>query len=277
MKLLTGIFGISILIGTSVARSQGQAISTTNQSNLVTGTYSIIERGPHHQVWERVDNETTASGKVVPHVYRYTDLATGLHYWDTNSNSWNDSSEQIQAVPGGAAAVQGQHQVYFPYDVFSGVIESVTPEGQHLKSRPLCLSYFDGTNSVIFATLQSTVGQIAGSNEVVYANAFTNAQAGQSFKADLVYTYKKGSFEQDVVLRQQPPTPESLGLNSGNTRLQVLTEFFETPLPVITVGLVRTGIGLLEDDSLNFGLMKMGLGKAFMLGTNSLSTVVNKR
>ena len=269
----------TLLASFAVVAVNGQSISSTNQGpqTNITLNYNIIARGADHRIWERVDNETNVSGKVVQRVHRYTELASGLHFWDTNSNSWKDSGEQIQSVPGGAAAVQGQHQVYFPYNLYAGVIEAVTPEGQHLKSRPLCLSYFDGTNSVIFATLQSTAGQIVGSNQVIYPSAFTNAMTGASFKADLVYTYKKGSFEQDVVLRQQPPTPESFGLNSDNTRLEALTEFFEMPQPGVAVGSVRTEIGQLEDDEISFGGTRMAQGKAFMLGTNSPSTIVNKR
>ena len=66
-----------------------------------------------------------------------------------------------------------------------------------------------------------------GSNQVIYPDAFTD------FKADLRYTYTKAGFEQDIILREQPPTPESFGLDPETTRLQVLTEFFNPPQPEV--------------------------------------------
>ena len=71
------------------------------------------------------------------------------------------------------------------------------------------------------------MGFVAGSNQVIYPNAFT------SFKADLRYTYTKAGFEQDIILREQPPTPKSFGLDPQNTRLEVFTEFFGPPQPGI--------------------------------------------
>jgi hypothetical protein len=72
-------------------------------------------------------------------VHRYTELATGMHY--QKDGQWVESKEQIDILPqGGAAALQGQHQVYFPADIYNGVLEVVTPDGRHLKSRPLAVS-----------------------------------------------------------------------------------------------------------------------------------------
>jgi hypothetical protein len=93
----------------------------------------------------------------------------------------------------------------------------------------------------------------------------------------MLYTYTRAGFEQDVILREQPPDPASLGLNPQNTRLQVLTEFFNPPEPNVTAMSVPTAAGNLEDDSLNFGVMAMVRGKAFLLGTNSPSVDMNKR
>src|SRR5437899_9569209 len=123
------IASIIALLIPAVLTPNAQSPSTTNPVSATSATnqstsYSIVARGPHHRVWERTEYENTPSGKVVPHVHRYTDLASGLHYWDTNSSAWQESSEQIQSVPGGAAALSGQYQVHFPYDLSAGVIET---------------------------------------------------------------------------------------------------------------------------------------------------------
>jgi hypothetical protein len=174
------------------------------------------------------------------------------------------SKEEIDVLPqGGAAATQGQHQAYFPGDIYQGQIELVTPDGQQLYSRPMGLSYDDGTNTVLIAGLKDSVGQLVNSNQVIYTNAFTD------FAADLVYTYRKGGFEQDVVFRQQPPVPEAYGLSSQIARLQLLTEFFNPPKPTQTAAPVSPD-GL-QDTTLNFGTTIMGRGKAFSVFNDSLA------
>src|SRR5262249_1652210 len=150
-----------------------------------------------HRVWRKTTYEPGPDGQLVPRVHQYTELASGLHY--LKDGQWVESREEIVPLQsGGAAATNGSHQVYFPHDIYQGVIEVVTPDGRHLKSRPLGLSYFDGTNSVLIAELKHSVGRLVRSNQVVYPNAFTD------FKADLRYTYTKAGFEQDIVLQEQP-------------------------------------------------------------------------
>jgi hypothetical protein len=181
------------------------------------------------------------------------------------NGQWVESKEWIDILPNGTAvATNGQHQAVFPGDIYQGQIELVTPDGKHLKCRPLGLSYFDGNKTVLIAELTNSVGVVVGSNQVVYPNAFTD------FKVDLRYTYTRGGFEQDVVLRQQPPTPESLGLNPATARLQVLTEFFSPPQPAIQAVKLPVQAGLsLTDQNLDFGTMQMIAGRAFMLGANT--------
>jgi len=42
-----------------------------------------------------------------------------------------------------------------------------------LKSRPLGVSYDDGSNTVFIATLKDSVGFLTSSNQVTYRDAFT--------------------------------------------------------------------------------------------------------
>ncbi|HTQ51007.1 MAG TPA: Ig-like domain-containing protein [Candidatus Acidoferrales bacterium] len=200
------------------------------------------------------------------------ELATGLNHFV--NGQYVPSTEEIDVSPGGgsASATNGQHQVYFPGDIDNGAIKLVTPDEQTLVSQPIGLSYFDGSNSVLIAVLTNSTGEILTSgNQVMYTNAFAG------LNADLLYTYTRAGFEQDVILRAQPPDPTSWGLNSQNTRIQVLTEFFNPPQPVVTTNMVPTTAGNLEDDDLNFGTMAMGQGKAFLLGTNSSPVGVVKQ
>jgi hypothetical protein len=238
------------------AGSQPTQVQTVNAP--APTPYAITVQDGGSRVWQQTTYEVDPSGRVFSRQHSYTELASGLNH--LVNGQWVESSEQIDIQPNGTAqAVNGQHQAYFPGDIYQGEIELVTPDGVQLHSRPMGLSYFDGTNSVMIAELTNSIGVVSGANQVIYPNAFTD------FKADLVYTYTKAGFEQDIVLREQPPTPESFGLNSQNTRLQVLTEFFDTADPGQTALAVNPQDGL-SDTSLTFGQMKMIQGKAFAVG-----------
>ncbi|HEX3856070.1 MAG TPA: hypothetical protein VHY30_02100 [Verrucomicrobiae bacterium] len=246
--------GVEFLQGAPTA-SQPAPVQTV----LAPTPYAITTQDGNSRVWERTTYEKAPDGTIVPKKHSYTELATGLNYKDAQGR-WVGSKEEIDIMPNGtAAAIHGQHQAYFPGDIYNGVIELVTPDGKHMKSRPMGLSYDDGNKTVLIAELTNSIGQVMGSNQVIYPDAFTD------FKADLVYTYRKGGFEQDIVLREQPPTPESLGLNPDTARLQVLTEFFGTAEPVATPRPVNKQDGL-RDTTLAFGQMKMIRGKAFSFG-----------
>ena len=76
------------------------------------------------------------------------------------------------------------------------------------------------------------------------------------------------------MLEQQPPLPEAYGLSSASTVLQVWTEFVSPPSPAVSQSSIPSGTGsTLPDEFLDFGLMKIGPGKAFMIGQNPLSGI----
>ena len=54
--------------------------SNASQPTPQTGNYQIIEAGANHRVWQRIDYETLRSGKTIPHIHKYTELATGLNH-----------------------------------------------------------------------------------------------------------------------------------------------------------------------------------------------------
>jgi len=229
-------------------------------------SYAVIDQGANYRVWSQT---VPQNGSKV--VHQYTELATGLNFTNA-SGQWQPSQEQITLLPtGGAAATNGQHQVYFPADIYNGVLEVITPDGRHLQSRPLGVSYDDGSNTFFIATLTNSIGQLVGSNQVVYPNAFVG------FKADLVMTYRRSGFESDLVFRQQPPTPGQCGLDSSFTTLELVTEFFNTPDPQQIPAASDDWYGL-QDSTLQFGALGMTQGKAFaMQATNSQPPSANAK
>ena len=251
------------------AQTTGTPIS---QANVPPPTaYEVTAQDGNSQVWERTVYQAGPNGEITTNLQTYTELASGLNYIDS-TGAWQPSKEEIAIKPDGtASATQGQHQSFFPGDIMNGKIELITPDGKDLKSQPAALSYDDGSNTVLIAVLTNSVGQIINNDQVIYTNAFTGLDA------DLLYTYTKAGFEQDIVLREQPPTPESLGLNAATTRLQMLTEFFNPPQPLQTVSALSEQSSIaLTDDTLDFGTMQMVPGKAFVLGSESPSIRVCK-
>lgn len=224
-----------------------------------TADYAITERGPHHRVWSRVTWETNALQRPVPITNSYTELQTGLHRWQ--NNQWIESVPVITPVAGGAIATQTQHQVTFAANLNTrGAITLTTPDGKTLSSHILGLSYFDtgSGQAVLLATTQDSLGGLVGQNQVLYTNAF------DAVAADVQYIYTKAGLEQNVILRAAPPAPEAFGLNPATTRLQVLTEFFDPPVPVQKVSTDKDGTA---DATLDFGAMQIIRGQAFLAGT----------
>jgi len=255
----------TILLAISSTSMQGQTQTTAaGPSNVPAPTdYQVIRQDANSQIWQQTTYENAPNGNVQPHIHQYTELATGLNH--LVNGQWVPSSEEISILPDGtAAATNGQHQAYFPTDIYNSAIKLVTPDGKILQSQPVALSYDDGSNTVLIAILTNSVGQIVGNNEVIYTNAFGG------LSADLRYTYRKDGFEQDVVLHEQPPAPADLGLNPVTTKIQVMTEFFNSPQPKITAWQWRTSTGATNSNAnFNFGSMTMIPSKAFSIGSRA--------
>ncbi len=98
--------------------AQGQistpaAVGQLDQGDVPGSTApAIIERGPHHRVWERAVYETTRSGQM-PRVHRYTELATGMHYQEASNGPWLDTVEEIEPFPGRRGRTQRPAQSNF--------------------------------------------------------------------------------------------------------------------------------------------------------------------
>ena len=218
----------------------------------------IAERGAHHRTWQRERFVTLPDGRTVNRPTGYTELATGLHYFE--NGAWRETREEIVITPSGAAAMQGPHRVQFTGNLNThGAITLTAPDGKTLRSHVLGLAYTDTTTgeSVFLGLIRDTEGVLHPPNEVVYPNAFSGV------RADVRYIYTRQGFEQDVILRASLPTPESLGMKAETTLLEVWTEFVESPEPVIK--LVPGPGSRTADQSLEFGTVRILRGHAFAL------------
>ncbi|HTR43359.1 MAG TPA: choice-of-anchor tandem repeat GloVer-containing protein [Pseudomonadales bacterium] len=259
MKIFAKFCVIAVLFLPTLGQSQTATDIQANQIPSPTPP-AIVSRDANSRVWQWTEYQKDPNGQAIPKSHSYTELASGLCY--QQNGQWLDSQEQIVIQPDGSAScITGQHQVYFPSDIAQGVITLVMPDGTQLRSQPIGLSYDDGTNTVLIAALTNSVGELISANQILYPNAFTGVQA------DLLYTYTKAGFEQNIIIREQPPSPGNFGLNSESASLQMETEFFNASQPAIS-----------EDESeefLDFGTMQMVPGKAFLLGTNAPGNAIN--
>ena len=235
-----------------------QVLSTAKESD---SAFAIIEIGENHRVWQRVVTETNEFGKVVSTTNSFTELQTGLYYQSGPGDKWLETKAEIELLADGAAATNGPHKVFFAANLNAvGAISLTTPEGQLLRSRVFGLSYFDAATgkAVLIAETKDSIGQLIYPNQVIYTNAFDDVSA------DTQYFYTKAGLEQNIVVRAQLPDPAEFGMSRETAILQVLTEFYDSPVAERKpLGLQATG---LRDEVVDFGRMKMARGKAFSVG-----------
>ena len=254
------------LLALTIIKTQGQVSQSETPAIASQGTqdtsWSVVSRAASQNIWQRVEYETLPDGRQVSHLHQYVELSTGLNFFDPKTKQWVESKEQIDILPDGtAAATQLQSPVYFPSDIGRGVIRLTTPEGVQLQNGPAFLDFDDGTNVVLIGAVTNAVGELISSNQVLYPDIFR----GSGFRADLLCTVRKSGFESDLVFYEQIPDPASLGLGA-NARLQLLTEWFDTPEPAQTTSAASQADGL-TDTTLRFGSTTIGQGKAFAIGT----------
>ncbi len=190
-------------------------------------SYSIVERGPHHRIIATMTWTTNRSGRVFARTNSYTELATGMHH--LVDGKWQESSDEIAIVPGGATATNASHRVFLSADAAaSDAVRLTMPNGQTLSSHVVGVSYLDtasGSNAMI-AELHGSVGQVLPSGKVLYTNAIQG-----DFIGDILCRFSKAGMEESIIIRTKPiASPADYGLNSSTTMLQVWTEFVNPPV-----------------------------------------------
>ena len=238
----------------------------------VSTSYQVGEQGANQRVWQQIVRTTDTRGNLILSTNRaYVELATGLNFMDPVTGTWSASREVIEAHPGGAIAPFGQHKVIFANNLNSaGAIDLQMPDGREMRSTILGLAYCDTVSgrSVLIAETKDCQGQIVGSNQVIYLDAFDGVTANARFR------YTLAGLEQDVILLSQPPPAEAFGLSSTSSVLQVWTEFTAAPTPIVrTLSGAAGGSAESPDQALDFGSMQMRMGHAFLAGQNPLMGV----
>jgi hypothetical protein len=207
-----------------------------------------------------------------------------MNYW--NGQQWVASDPSFDLTTNAFVATRVQAQVRLSAQLNRiGAVSVNTRDGKALLATPVGIALYNPVSGLfkVIAGLTNSTGVLVASNQVLYPGAFSGGIC-----ADLVYTLKKGSFEQDVVLTGQFD-PTDFGFPT-NSRLQVLTEFYQAPQPdrvrhplyVEKNELVRQQMVSPDvmDETLGFGEFVLGTGWAFTTPsaahTNGTQTAVGK-
>jgi hypothetical protein len=231
---------------------------------------AVLERGLNHRV---VQNESGGT---------YTVLADGLCYEE--NGVLKDSEDLIELAPDGSAtAARGRHKASFPPTI-AGPVTVTLPDGSRFVARPFCIAYFDSLsgNSVLIAELADAVGELHPPNQVLYPRAFPEAGA------DVRYTYRRGSFAQDIIIRSRLPDAALWNFDPAFTRLECWSEILDAPAIAKTTEVLSAetdpDLRLLMaapdiiDETLDLGAtMKIGRGKAFPIDDADTSIPVSKQ
>jgi hypothetical protein len=226
-----------------------------------------LERGAHHQVVE-VSHQNESGSVTQAH---YTALGNGWHYRDA-AGTWVESKPVIQDYGDTILCTGASFRVMLTTNLnTTGAVDLETSDRQRIVSHPLGIAFYDpeSGNSVLLAQIQDSRAELVSSNLIVYRDAFV----GNGLRASVTYGYWRGRFHQDVTFERAPAvTPADFGMGPS-TRLEVLTEFVDSPTPTLTPVVMkrekdeakRTRMVApdLVDEKLDYGAMAMYLGRAF--------------
>jgi hypothetical protein len=235
--------------------------------------------GPDRKVWAKADEQGAASvqkpggdSESVPD-RNVVEIETGMNYW--NGMEWAPSDATFDLTDDSFVATRLQYKLQLFAELNTrGAVTMTTRDNVVLKSTPVAIGLYDAQSgkSLIISAITNVGGVLVRSNVVVYENAFTGVAA------NVVYTINKGSVEQDVVITGNL-SPADYGFPTNTTRVQIYTEFFDTPNPerlrrplrVEEDQAVRNSMATpdLVDDVLEFGECVFGTGRASLAGLDS--------
>ncbi|GEM_PF-895817 len=269
MKNIKYILVAAVFLTTAVAAS-GADLGQDSSARRVIAEREL-DRMEYGIVGETVVAVQTAPGIERFETNRWTRLATGMHYRD-EFGALRESKEEIVVDRDAAHATQGPVKAIWEANANQpSALRLETPDQVGINATVLGIGYYDRATglSVRLAEIRDTIGSKISSNQVEYAGAFDGVNA------DLRYTYRRGSFEQDVILRENPPSPADFGLAPETTLVEIWTEFFDTPEPEIERHLVVKEEDAarratmrepdIYDETLAFGGWQMVPGKVFWL------------
>ncbi|MBL9168588.1 MAG: hypothetical protein JNN07_12665 [Verrucomicrobiales bacterium] len=229
----------------------------------------VVERGPHHQVLNRITSFLDENGKAFQRTNRITELANSLCFLpDGPDAQWELTREEFQVFENGFVADQGPMRLILAGNVnTANAIDLVTSDGKRFEISPVLLAMRDGTGqSVLISEIQDSQGQLIAPNVVLYENAFPGAA--------IRISYSREGIEQDCIIFDDSDFhPEAYGLIAESTTIELWSEFLSPPdstvFPVFEDGVAK-------DVVVDFGSSRIAAGKAFTTDNQDVSVPVRK-
>jgi len=134
--------------------------SSNGQVALPTATSgpAVVESGPHHRVWQTVQVDELGQ----TNISTYTELATGLNYWNSATGLWEESQEQFVIAPQGyALAAKTQSKLAVAANLNSqAAIDLLSTDNRRFRCHVLRLSYLEVASgkSVMIAEVKDSIG-----------------------------------------------------------------------------------------------------------------------
>lgn len=227
---------------------------------------TIIERGPHHNIFQTIESEEV-DGQTLFRTNQFTQLGSGLNYWDAQQNAWVPSSNEIELLPSGAVFQKGQFKLIFASNINdqNGNLEWFpTPDTRVvMQTIGIAMTEVASGNSVFIAQLKDTQGFLTGPNEITYPACFDHLDADVRISVNPF----GGGFQNDVILHQRVPDPATFGFQ-GECRIEAWHQIISGPAPDLQPGAIQRSAVVADPDAqLRFGPMLIGPGTAFLVGT----------
>jgi hypothetical protein len=238
----------------------------------------VIAAGPHERIWQSV----TVDPQGVTSTHSYTELATGLNWWNSNTGAWEPSTPDFSITNGYAIATRCQHKLIVAGNLNDpeGLLDVQMPDGQRLRMTVLGLNLFDPVSgkSLQVGAAQDCVGQQTAPNEITFFDAFQGLQGSVRIRNEV------GQFHQDVLLAERLTVRQlaRLGFDDPSSlRLEVWAEVLEAPTPnirsVIVSSQTNTSLPAIMaepnamDDFIGFETLQIARSLAFIDGESGRS------
>ncbi|HEX5222317.1 MAG TPA: chitobiase/beta-hexosaminidase C-terminal domain-containing protein [Verrucomicrobiae bacterium] len=257
---------VSVGLAVGLVRIAGVAQTATDSSRVFSA-----ERGRHHELISTVRQETNKLGQVSSVTSRYAVLANGMNFTNA-SGQWQTAVPVVQALGDFVVCTGAAYRVVISANLNRfGSVDLETSDRQRIVSHPLAIGFYDPESgqSALLARLKDSRAELVSSNLIVFRDAFD----GSGIEASITYAYRRGRFSQDLTFQRGPSvTPSDFGM-SANTRLEMLTEIVESPMPSRMPWVMKRETDEskraqmvepdLVDEKLDYGAMAMYLGRAF--------------
>jgi hypothetical protein len=243
----------------------------------------IVDQAANQQTVEYAAQEKDDDGNLNETTHRYVRLALGLNRWDAEAISadgklgaWVPASSAIEIINDNAVVRHAQYSAIWSGSITdkNGTFDLLMPDGQtRLVMQPLGIAYTDATGkSAFIAECQDTVGEVLGETQVIYPNCFN------FLKGSIRYTASLSGVEQDCILDESPPPPETYGIDPATAKLECWTLVVNraTPTQKISRTLEKSKGNFGTDDFIDFGSMQIPMGKAFNVGSGSETLVLKE-